>query len=365
MSSSSFVQLFSLLVDHSLVYTRTMKLEVRLIDSVSLSIWNNEVSHPYNTESVSSIDSVEDPDVSSRLCDSVPNVLYVHKSRVLWLGLAPLLFESPISVHAVHCIVDQCFPIGLRCIPKNERWCSEKQQVKRKVEALAPNRIVSWTRNRRYRFYKRLQLWPKSASLKALSQNDSSMVVLWIYPPQTTNLEYAWTRRLLRWERMYIQAQSISGYIATLGGGFFLCHHFKTAILLAQYQQQLAVLLNDVVMYFTCFVHMAYSYIYNGNFRVARSILRQVLNELMASKMVLKVEVVVRMCHSALLFCRRMRRASRSIQSSSTLTTLVELDSNRQRQIVPMDNLRRIRVVTDKSKRDDLAIPFSKTFHKG
>jgi Domain of unknown function (DUF4807) len=330
-----------------------MEVEVRIIDA-----WTTrkaEEAPCCNT--VRPMDSVDDLDVSFH---STRNVLSVYRSRVLWLGLVPLLFEAPKAVYAVQCILDHCFPYGLYRFPKNDP-SDTKQQKDQRREAWARNCIVSWTRCRRFRFQKRLQRCASSVMLKSLPQDDSSTVVLWIYPPQTTNLEYDWTRRLLHWERMYIQAQSITGYIATLGGGFFLCHHFQTAIVLARYQQQLAVLLNDVVMYYTCFVNMAYSYIYNGNFRVARSILQQVLNELVITKMDSKVEVVVRMCQSALLFCRRMRRASRSISSSSTLTTLVELDANRQRQMVPMDNLRRIRVVTDKSKRDDLVVPFSKT----
>ena len=215
----------------------------------------------------------------------------------------------------------------------------------------------------------RFRLIPQQQPISNSSSRTAvQRIVLWIQPPTVTRVDHLLSGLLIRWEHRFIQAQSLAGYIATLGGGFFLCHHFSTAILLAQQQQRLAVLLNDERMYYACSVNQAYSCIYNGKFRTAQSILRQVLADGAPAD-----PVLVKMCRSAQLFGRRMRRASRSKQlvggrnsSSSAASDAAATPStgdgggedNANNKNV--DDFQRIRVVRDKSRKDDLVIPFSK-----
>ena len=326
-------------------------------------------------------------------------VLYVHQSRVLWLGLIPLLYISPTekalrAIEYILCNHITTSNIRHDCKHKNSMCWIYSRQKSPIVTSLVTN----------YESSEMVRSFSWNSTLEK-QRNKRIKIILSIVPPQTVYLEYSFMRHLLRYEHNCIRAQSISGYISTIGGGYFLCHHFRTAILLAQYQQYLAILLNDDMLYYTCFVQMAYSYIYNGQFAMAQSILRNVMEE-MNQKIVRststtlsttrKYEIVQNMCQSAQLFGRRMRRYTKraSLGSSTVIPTKVILDQERQQGsravdrhtleasrtgrscgntighpptkpqgklmvTKTIDNFQRIRIVPDQSRPNDFSIPFS------
>jgi hypothetical protein len=273
--------------------------------------------------------------------------LHVHPSRVLWSTLRPILFESKRSRQALRCILHQCFDWKTTLETQTARpsRTHDKGHDHDDLHVVQTHNPMIQRRRLKLRASGKLNRRRKK-------------IVLWIQPPETEPIEFLFAGLLIGWEHRLIQAQSVSGYIATLGGGFFLCHHFQTAILLARQQQRMALFLNDESMYYTCFVHQAYSHIYAGNFRTALSILRQVLHAIAPSSpnnAPPSNPVLVKMCLSARLFCKRMRRASRVVAppddnaSDDTVSTTI-------------DDHQRIRVVRDKSKDDDLVIPFTRAF---
>jgi hypothetical protein len=317
-------------------------------------------------------------------------VLQIHQSRVLWRALQPLLWSSDSKSDgttarvAVQCLLEQCFD---SCLPRlyanvliDEQHCPPSDwyhgtdslypQQRRRIR----NVRVSIPGIRRRNQHRRRR------------HHGRPGLILWIQPPLTTRLEYTFTGLLLRWEHVLIQAQSLSGYIATLGGGFFLCHHFATAYRLALWQQQLAILLNDVVMYYTCAIHQAYSHVYAGHFGTAKRMLQQIESILLAydngdegdynvpalanrqsgpftaspcksAPRPHKYPVLIQMCHSARLFCRRMCRTAHN-KGASTRHKVSALGAS-STLLRTMDDLQRIRVVRDKSQRHDLVIPFA------
>lgn len=189
-------------------------------------------------------------------------------------------------------------------------------------------------------------------------------IYIWIQPPNTIQLDYIFAGHLIRLEHRFIQAQSLAGYMATLGGGFFLCHHFQTAIILAEQQQRLAVLLNDERMYYACAINKAFSCLYNGRFRLAKNILRQVLQSIQRPRSSLNGTstrppdpVLINMYHSAILLCKRMETAKSMHTLLDTTNAGIVLN---ERKLGIVDDFQRIRVVDDKSKRNDLVVPFSK-----
>jgi hypothetical protein len=312
-------------------------------------------------------------------------VLQIHQSRVLWRALQPLLWSSDSTTGsttarvAVQCLLEQCFASCLQrlysesnteqhCPPSewNDSTDSLYPQQRRRIRNVKVSIPSIHRRNRN--------------QLRHNCDCRISGLILWLHPPLTTRLEYTFTGLLLRWEHVLIKAQSLSGYIATLGGGFFLCHHFATAYRLAQWQQQLAILLNDVVMYYTCAIHQAYSHVYAGHFGTAKRMLQQIESILLAHDELgddttsmanrqsapspresaprpHKYPVLIQMCHSASLFCRRMRRTARN-KGTCTRHKVSTMDSS-STWLRSMDDLQRIRVVRDKSQRNDLVIPFA------
>lgn len=284
--------------------------------------------------------------------------LRVHPSRVLWTTLRPLFFElSPRQARrALRCILHQCFDWDAIIIEAQHARLQRGRapsgegsdlEANDDLDGCVPNRNALMIQRRRL----------KLSSFAARNRTRRKIFLL-IRPPDTVQVEYLFAGLVICWEHRLIQAQSLSGYIATLGGGFFLCHHFQTAILLARQQQRMALFLNDESMYYTCFVHQAYSHIYAGNFRTALSILRQVLQVIQPSSDVPSSDpVLVKMCLSARLFCKRMRRASRVVASPSN-----EEDQANDAGTVSttIDDYQRVRVVRDKSKVNELVIPFSR-----
>jgi Domain of unknown function (DUF4807) len=161
-------------------------------------------------------------------------------------------------------------------------------------------------------------------------------IYILLQPYSLTRFEYSFASRLISWEHQLIRAQTLTGYVSTLGGGFFLCHHFQTAIWLAQQQQKLAIVLNRPDMYLTCWIHQAYSHIYAGYFRSARAILVAVENVVRGAT---KYATLLAMCKSAKRHCRRMQKAA-------LLTT--------KARSTTIDDYMRIRVVSDRSKPEDI-----------
>jgi Domain of unknown function (DUF4807) len=405
------------------------------------------------TDSIDSVDSIPQE-------KDLHYILYIQESRVLWYGLIPLLYEASTSRSAVEILLAS----PQYCIPFHEnRNCasSDTQRIRstslrentesstRSIAEISSSSSSSDSSNhiRKIRTFQLNTTMQQHLGLRNDKINTSTLpsrikkkIVIWMQPPHSTKVEsnhYYWTGALLRYENNLIRAQSMMGYISTLGGGYFLCHHFQTAITLAKYQQYLAILLNDPIMYYTCYIHMGYNYIYNGRFRTAQSILRQVQQEIstiivqkksrysypISSSNIIspntEYDRVQNMCHSAQLFGRRMRHATRTTTKQSgeikppnatnrsnnyqcipiTTTLVTTTTSSKQQQeqsrhkstidndhhssnnhhhhdyssnssskkkkttmVQTIDNYQRLRVVQDQSKRDDFVISFSRAF---
>jgi len=84
---------------------------------------------------------------------------------------------------------------------------------------------------------------------------------------------------LIHHENTYIRLTSLSAYISTLGGGFFLCRYLSTAISLARQQCCLAMLRGDVDMALKCRINMGYCYIHNGKLNRGKKVIRSVLKD--------------------------------------------------------------------------------------
>lgn len=169
-------------------------------------------------------------------------------------------------------------------------------------------------------------------------QLPSQWVTFWVYPDPRVFFENGFGARLNCLERGLIRAQSYAGLFATMGGGYYMCHHWKTAVHLAQRQRALARILGDKEMYYKCGLNQAYNYIFAGYFKTARNIIQDVYQ---AAGRESKTDLVVlNMCKSAWLFCCRVRKA--------------KLRHNKQQVSGTVDDFSRIRLVEDKSTTRDL-----------
>jgi hypothetical protein len=226
-------------------------------------------------------------------------ILYFHRSRLLWRLVLPVLFESDkrIALKALDRILQSIGPVSVG----NTGTISPARRSNRPITV-------------------------RSRSLKLASPERQKNLTLWLQPSLTTQLENAFESRLIAWEHRLIKAQTIAAYLATLGGGFFMCHHFSTAVTMAVEQQQMAIIINDSEMYFKCIINRAYNYIHSGRFATAKRV------------------TLLAMCEAALFFNKRCKKAAKVADRSLSKT---------------VDDFARIRLQKDASSADDIIVPFT------
>lgn len=176
----------------------------------------------------------------------------------------------------------------------------------------------------------------KHTSSKSMSLSPLILVLL---PPNPNNyLQHCYSRtpsssptnlftlRLIYNENNFIRLTSLSAYISTLGGGFFLCHYLSTAVSLARQQCHIALLRGDTEMSLKCRINEGYCYIHAGKLNTGKRVLRRVLEDvirLQGERGVDKEEygllhhtkerelheltVIRNMCYSALRFANLIR----------------------------------------------------------
>ena len=263
-------------------------------------------------------------------------LLQVHRSRLLWRELQPCLFDSKktIARKLVRGIVES---VDLKRIIRQEHRKERTESVLRPDKEQPKNGKTKNNDCSSSLTIRRRRLRVEGTDTKNLKK-----LLIWIQPTPTTPLEYFFGGLLVKWEHERIQAESLAGYIATLGGGFFMCHHWMTAVRLAQQQQRLAAYLGDTEMFYKCLINQAYNHIYAGRFRIANRLIKYVMQAVKQGSH--GDDVLIKMCYSARLFGKRVRRAAIKDNKLSHST---------------VDDFARIRLVQDQSRDADLIKPFS------
>jgi len=136
---------------------------------------------------------------------------------------------------------------------------------------------------------------------------------------------------LIHHENTLIRLTSLSAYISTLGGGFFLCRYLSTAIILARRQCCIAMMRGDRDMALKCRINIGYCYIHNGKLNRGKKVIRRVLKDVMhlqrserggaeggekqlllnhtAERELSELTIIRNMCLSALRFANQIREA--------------------------------------------------------
>jgi len=164
---------------------------------------------------------------------------------------------------------------------------------------------------------------------------------------QTLRPEHIFTSALVRQENLHIKLQTLNAFIATHGGGYFLCRFLSTAVKFAQYQRQIALALDDVPLALKCTINESYNYIHAGEIdhakRLISAVEKEVERKLELSRRTVggisrqdDYEVILGMCHSAMWFAEKVREAGLKEKN---------LEGGRQ---ATNDDFLRIRVIKDK-----------------
>jgi hypothetical protein len=264
---------------------------------------------------------VMDKEESLGRCGSVRLLQFrAETPGFLWRGLHPLLMESSKGT-AKRALEAQFKLVGLPALP-----------VLSNDDQLHLMAILKEFQGMVYRRRIRLVLRNSSAPPQ---KETAHHLVIWIQPPSSTYYQKDFSKALIAWENTLILYQSLAAWISTLGGGYFFCRHLRTAVALAQQQRQIALLMGDCNMAYKCTINEAYSYIYAGKFAMAFKTIDyiDVLHKRVDTQS--RMDTTIRnMCQSARLFCMRVRKASKKLETSRKQQTARTIDDYQRIRVI-------------------------------
>lgn len=153
---------------------------------------------------------------------------------------------------------------------------------------------------------------PPPPSLLPLLPPLPTPSVLLLRPPPFPLLPYRhhFNGLLLKIENLFVRLCTINAFIATMGGGAFLCRYLGVATRLAQYQRRVAGLLNDPHLSLHCTINESYNYIHMGRYEEALAVIRTVIRDGKAGG----DDKILAVARAARLFCKRARNAAGKFQ---------------------------------------------------
>jgi hypothetical protein len=180
------------------------------------------------------------------------------------------------------------------------------------------------------------------------SRNLPPLVLpLYIIPPTTSRVDKSFEGIVISHERSMIQKQTMTAFMATLGGGYYMMKQLQPALNLARTQRAIAIELGNHHMAQQCLLNEAYNLLYAGRFRHAKVVLSTLENEVQAvidSPLSSWADTddahqTLRQCHAARIWIRRISKLSSKLSkhhvggssvSSSSSTSAASADSIKQ-----------------------------------
>jgi hypothetical protein len=306
-------------------------------------------------------DAAVHDDVHDDVRDDV-HVLYIqcHLDRIVWNFFQPLLgceANTESAIHAIQILL-WTFRSSIRRIRRrrsssshgvhtvNETSHNDKNEnaTMQKAGALIEEseHCITWTQS----FCNFLTCAGNEADTRTHQEYSSIKINVVILPPyryptayypnpRHSNLytEHLFASALVQQENLNIRLQTLNAFVATMGGGYFLCRFLSTAVRLAQYQRQIAIALDDVQLAMKCTINEAYNYIYAGKIDIAKAFIQVTEREAETRG----DDLIVGMCQSATWFATKVEE---------TALKEMELDDGRQ---ATNDDFLRIRIQRNRS----------------
>eukprot|EP00979_Chaetoceros_neogracilis_P014674 scaffold4826_cov274-Chaetoceros_neogracile.AAC.3 len=328
--------------------------------SALLSLSQHAQSHHenYNTKALAQFQQTfenddEPADEDAAVHDDV-HVLYIqcHLDRIVWNFFQPLLGcegNTESAIHAIQILL-WTFRSSIRRIRRRRSISSHGVHIVNetshndKAGALIEEseHCITWTQS----FCNFLTCAGNEADRRTRQGSSSINITVILLPPyryptayhpnpRHSNLytEHLFASALVQQENLNIRLQTLNAFVATMGGGYFLCRFLSTAVRLAQYQRQIAIALDDVQLAMKCNINEAYNYIYAGKIDIAKAFIQVTEREAETRG----DDLIVGMCQSATWFATKVEE---------TALKEMELDDGRQ---ATNDDFLRIRIQRNRS----------------
>jgi len=235
---------------------------------------------------------------------------------------------------------------------------------------------------------------PKEKKNDAEENSSHPLLFVFVFPPNPLHQQITYsrnpqasplsqmTKRLIHLENNLIRLTSVSAYISTLGGGFFLCRYLSTALTLAKQQCRIAYMRGDEAMAWKCRINEGYCYIYGGKLNRAKRVIRNVYLEvceklrqnnsgrkcfedpiyLQGVRVELdELTIIKNMCKSAFWFANKVIDAG--LRDHDDVAISVDMDAQNQSKVIvgeadttqllsaTHDDYQRLRIVRDRKWR--------------
>ena len=250
-------------------------------------------------------------------------IVQCHLDRLVWNAFLPLVLSASAG--------DDC-PLLEACIVLRRHYKRSvhfyAQQTASAGETKEASIPVDGT------FYE--QCVSVGQKRKRRRSRNTLIIILPPYPhanctsPPTLEPERLFTSRLVRLENIMVRLQSCNAFVATLGGGYFLCRYLTMAVQLARWQRAIALSLGDRNLAGRCTVNEAYNYMHAG--KLAHAL--QLIKKVKADAIERGDKLTVSMCKSARYFAKRVQKMQAFEGSKQDVD----------------DDVQRIRIVADDAK---------------
>jgi hypothetical protein len=195
--------------------------------------------------------------------------------------------------------------------------------------------------------------WAQQSNRQSAVDAIVISMALYILPaPKKTFLDMTFTALVLRYERTMLKKQSLTAWLATLGGGFFFIKQLSKSLHLARQQRLLALQIGNDAMARHCLLNEAYNLIYAGKFQEAKHVLttleEQVLNRGQSDRNRdlddHDIHRTLRQCQAARILLRRLKKLS---------NRLGKYNAGVKGENRTVDDYQRVRIVDIPSKTGD------------
>lgn len=234
------------------------------------------------------------------------NILFIKSKyeRVIWNGLYPLLLSSSKSTcqKAIYVLLQNFLKY---CISMIELKGPEEDE-KKKDHVVVPESEYHHVLSALW-YHRHIKSTHRFRQNTNVTNTTLILIILppqIIHPPTLLQNEKLFSSKLVYYENLNIKLQTLNAFIATLGGGYFLCRKLATAITLARYQRTIAYTLNDLSLVNKCTINEAYNYIYYGNISTALLLIDNVKKDAIRRN----DKVVTGMCYAANDFATKVRK---------------------------------------------------------
>mmetsp|Transcript_30804 Transcript_30804/g.46729 ORF Transcript_30804/g.46729 Transcript_30804/m.46729 type:complete len:282 (+) Transcript_30804:44-889(+) len=213
-------------------------------------------------------------------------IIFCEREGVFWRGLIPLLTDAPPKV----IVKSSWLLLDFFIFNRESRKCSKNQIMDTDIKEIVDLAPINLTLD-------------QSVFINDAECGKQYLVQICLYPPQITQFQRSFTFNLIRYERLFLSLQCLSAYLATLGGGYFLCWQLESALKLAKYQRSLALWMGDEATADKCTLNEAFNYMHSGLFNMAQRRICAV--EASAKKR--KDDSTLRIVQAATIFLQRMK----------------------------------------------------------